>query len=64
MNIEHRDLQGRTPFYWACHLGNLQIIQFLISKGADINAKSNLGRSPLGKTAYLGKWEVVNFLLQ
>ena len=32
---------GRTPLYWAADSGYKEIIELLIAKGADVNAKTN-----------------------
>jgi len=42
----------------------LFIIRFLVEKGANINAKTALGRTPFSKASFLGLYNVVEFLLQ
>lgn len=39
------------------------MIDYLYKKGCDINAKSILGRNALQKACYLGKIEVVKYLI-
>jgi len=39
------------------------VINYLYLKGCDINAKSILGRIALQKACYLGKFEVVLYLV-
>lgn len=63
VNIEAKDIQERTSFYFACTEGDMNIIRYLQEKGVDINNKSKLGRSALSKACYLGLIEVVDYLL-
>ncbi len=63
VNIESKDIQERTPFYFACTEGDLPVIELLYKKGADINNRSKLGRSALSKACYLGLIDVVKFLM-
>lgn len=63
-DIEHREIQDRTPLYHSCSVGCLDISEFLISKGADINAKTKIGRTCLAKSCWNGHHEIVKFLLQ
>ena len=37
---------GRTPLYRACQLEHLQIVRYLVEKGANKNAKDNNGKTP------------------
>ena len=41
MNISDRD--GTTPLHIACTINNLQIVRFLISKGAKANSADRNG---------------------
>lgn len=63
VNIEHEECMQRTVFYWACCLGNLRIIRYLAEAGADINSKTKLRRTALNKACFLGRADVVAFLL-
>lgn len=40
VNMERLEIQKRTPFYWACTQGEMEIIKYLRDKGADINRAS------------------------
>lgn len=64
VNINHSECQGRTPFYLACSLLNMQIIDYLYKKGADINIVSSLKRCPLSKACYLGHTKIVQYLVE
>ena len=61
-----RDDDGNTPLHYACHYGNANIVQYLLSTG-NVNplAKNNYGNTPSLKPEYiygsleqfcLGKW--------
>jgi Ankyrin repeat len=38
---------GRTPLHWACRCDKIDIIEYLFSKDADINATDNVCEFPL-----------------
>ena len=63
VNIENLDIQKRTPFYWACTQGDLCLIDYLYKAGCNINQKSELGRTALSKSCYLGRKDIVLYLL-
>ena len=57
-----------TPLHWAV-LGNYQfdkneLIDFLVERGADLNARMTLGRTPLHFAAYYGFCETATHLLE
>ncbi|ETS63602.1 hypothetical protein PaG_01901 [Moesziomyces aphidis] len=41
--IDERDACGWTPLMWAINSSNLQLASFLLSRGADVDAKSSKG---------------------
>ncbi len=53
--------EGWTGLHWASYLGDKEIAELLIAKDADINAKSNDGRTPLDRAK--GK-EIKSLLVQ
>lgn len=63
-DIEHREEQDRTPLYYACSVGELPFARYLISKGADVNALTSMGRTALTKAAWNGEHEMVKALVE
>ena len=55
---------GVTALSWAALLDEAKIAQFLIEKGADVNAKSRDGSTPLHSAAFLGRVEIAELLIQ
>ena len=43
----------------SCDCGNSEVVQTLLSAGANVNVIDNFGRTPLGKAAYIGAFEAV-----
>jgi len=60
-DIETTDVDGHTALH--C-VGNLQIAEILVNKGADVNAKSISGDRPLDRAAVGGDLEIATFLIQ
>jgi ankyrin repeat protein len=52
--------ERRTPLHYAA---NKEIAELLIAKGADVNAKSNTGYTPLHEAAMWGYKEIVELLI-
>jgi ankyrin repeat protein len=74
-NIQARDDSGMTPLHGAAFWGWNDVVKFLVSKGADVNAKENRGYTPydsaLGRTggnsrggARIDVWEDTAALLK
>ena len=55
---------GGTPLHCASSWSNKkEVVELLIAKGADVNAKSNRGETPLHLAAYNGHKEIVVLLI-
>lgn len=46
-DINIKDQERCTPLHWACYCNSHKIINFLISLGADVNARDINGETPL-----------------
>jgi ankyrin repeat protein len=57
-----KDRQGRTPL-WGAVETDLEVVKFLVEKGADVNARDQINSTPLLWAAGFGKPETVAFLL-
>lgn len=55
------DNYGDTPLHNAVY-GGLRVVKYLRGKGADINAKNNLGKTPLGVALELNKSDIAGYL--
>ena len=47
MKIKHRGCVGKDAMIYAANFGNVEIIQLLLSKGANIDVQDKTGNSPL-----------------
>ena len=48
--------------HFAAYYGHEEIVELLISKGADVNTKTNLGGTPLNEAAVNGHKEIADLL--
>lgn len=62
--LNHRNKQGWSALFTACHNGHLEITKLLLAAGADPNLANNEGESPLFAASENGHEEVVGALLQ
>jgi hypothetical protein len=46
----NRDPAGNTPLFGAVSLGYDNVVQYLVSKGANVNVKNKRGQTPLKLT--------------
>lgn len=61
---ENKEFSGQTPLHFAARYGQKEVVEFLIGKGADVNAKDDDGWTPLHLACYGGFIKSVTILLQ
>ncbi len=66
ININSTDSLGNSIFYYACQLGNLKIVDFLISKqwkeNVDINIINEYGKTPFIAACKKGRFDIAKML--
>lgn len=63
-NDVNQVLYGQTLLYWAVHQNNIEFTRCLVEKGADINKKDSICRTPILIACYFGYYNIVKFLLK
>ena len=63
MDINDRFVFGRTAVFLASENGHLDILQYLIEKGADVDVMDIWDTTPLWIASVLGRTQVVEYLL-
>ena len=53
-----------TPLIAASRTGRLELVRFLVSKGADVNYQNEFGQSALSKSVMVDEYKVAYYLLQ
>ncbi len=52
-----------TPLMWAANKGHVKVAELLITRGADVNAKTGAGGTPLLEAAFGGNVDIAKLLL-
>lgn len=58
------DENNWTPLHWACRNGHAEVVKALLSRGASIDARDNIGRTSLNRAVRIGSLDIVQKLLQ
>jgi len=61
--IHEKSDKGQTPLHLAVQNGDQEIVEFLISQGADINARDSEGNTPLLTALAFKKTDTAKFLI-
>ncbi len=61
--LEAKDAAGRTPLHFAVNSGNEDVILYLLSKGADCTAKTNVNTTVLHYAALNGRLDIVTLFM-
>ena len=63
VDVNAKSLQGQTGLHLACYHGNLSTVQYLIDKGAIVDAKDKFGVQPIHYASAYGFIPVLNLIL-
>ncbi|CAK9253192.1 unnamed protein product, partial [Sphagnum jensenii] len=55
---------GDTPLHRAAEKGHLDVVKYLVEKGADVKAANKYGYTPLHWAASSGKLDIVKYLVE
>ncbi|MEK6238475.1 MAG: ankyrin repeat domain-containing protein, partial [Planctomycetales bacterium] len=61
--VDSRSEDGFTALHIATHVGNVELMKFLLAEGAEVNARTEDGTTPLMTAAMEGKLAAASFLL-
>uniref|UniRef100_A0A6C0J433 Uncharacterized protein n=1 Tax=viral metagenome TaxID=1070528 RepID=A0A6C0J433_9ZZZZ len=64
VNVETRDVNGRTALWMAGWDGHTEIVSMLLKNGADANTRDSSGRTALWTASANGHTEIVSMLLE
>lgn len=65
VDLAHKSIgSGWTPVYVAATLGTIEALEYLVSLGCDVNEPTKIMRTPLTKTAWMGRTDSVKVLLK
>jgi ankyrin repeat protein len=62
--VNAKTAMGTTPLHYACMSGNFHLVEFLISKSADVNAFNDSHNSPLHYAAAYNRPETIKLLIK
>ncbi|XP_008398616.1 myotrophin [Poecilia reticulata] len=60
----NESLHGRNPLHYAADFGHLKVVEYLLEKGADVNATDKHGLTPLICACFEGHCDCVKILLE
>lgn len=65
-DINEKDFNGRHPLFAATMSGEIEIVRYLIERGADLNLKTDdiYGQTALMNAAALGRTDIVKLLVE
>ena len=63
LGVNQKDNLGETPLHLAAFSGHIEVIDLLITHGADVRIKNKAGKTPLQKASKVGHEEIVNLLV-
>lgn len=62
--LNQQDCFGRTAFFYACYIGNLELIKILIQKKYNLNLEDDLCRNIFHYIAIKGTAEIMNYVIE
>ncbi len=62
--LDSKGVGGNTPLEWAAFNGHLELVQYLVRQGADIEARNGDGYRALHAAAIINHEEIARFLIE
>ena len=62
IDVNAAGLSGNTPLSWACHFGNIALVEYFLNTNADYTRKNADGLTPLQLAIRSGHRDIVNLL--
>ena len=56
-------MDEKTPLHYACENGNMQLVEALVDRGADVNARDEIQSTPLHEASFNGHTDVALYLV-
>lgn len=63
MSVNEKDAYGQNPIYYAVREGKVDVVKFLIEKGADINVEDKFGQNCIFYSVRQGHVDVTQLLI-
>ena len=61
--VHAKSKHGDVPLHLAVDAGEIEVVDYLLSKGGELNDRTKYGRSPLHRSAWKGQLEMAKFLV-
>ena len=62
-DVNAKDNFKWSPLHFACHAGQLDVVQYLLDKGAELDAQTANGGTPIMRAIESSRESVVSFLI-
>ena len=62
--VKFRDEEGRTALHWASRGVHLDVLEYLVENGANVNAMDNDNVTPLHSLSYRGDTRAMEILIE